>query len=288
MHPVGPGSRFDVLFDDGPAEGLDLPQPLRDIYGPFLLPKPIGRPWMGINFVSSHDGRVSYAEAGRASGGYVSGFNRHDAWLMGLLRARADAIVVGDMTLRVEPEHEWTSDYICPSEAATFAELRQSEGRLACPLVVFLSLTGDLNASAKTIVEGTSPIVVATTTIGAAEASRRLCRRPNAQVVAFGVDRVDTRELLGWLGKERGAQHVLCEGGPRVYGSVLRDGALDDEFLTLAPYVIGGTSTTGARRPSLVEGVTFVPETAPYLALVSIRRAGDLLFLRSRVRYATS
>ncbi len=285
---MGPGSAYDVLFDEGPRNGVDLPLPLRELYGSFVLPEPNGRPWMGINFVTSHDGRVSFAEIGKAAGGFVSGFNRHDAWLMGLLRARADAIVVGDMTLRVEPEHDWTAAYIFPSDAGTFAELRRAEGRTERPLVVFLSLTGDLNPAARVLSEFTTPMVVATTEIGAAEAGRRLRGRPNAEVVTFGTERVDTHELLVWLGRAKGARHVLCEGGPRVYGSVLRDEALDEEFLTLAPYVIGCTSTTGARRPSLVEGVTFLPETAPYLAPMSVRRAGDMLFTRSQVRYASS
>jgi riboflavin biosynthesis pyrimidine reductase len=40
---------------------------------------------------------------------------------MGLLRARADAILVGDNTLRAETEHLWTAAAIFPDDAAAFA-----------------------------------------------------------------------------------------------------------------------------------------------------------------------
>jgi len=82
------------------------------------------------------------------------------------------------------------------------------------------------------------------------------------------------------LRHDYGVRTLLCEGGPRVYGSLLGAGLVDDEFLTLSPGVIG--SEPGKRRPGLVEGRAFTPQNAPRSALVSLRRAGDHLFLRSR------
>ena len=56
-------------------------------------------------------------------------------------------------------------------------------------------------------------------------------------------------------GEAYGVATVLCEGGPRAYGSLLAAGCLDDESLTLSPAVIG--ATPDRPRPSLVEGVAF-------------------------------
>ena len=76
-------------------------------------------PHVVSNFVTSLDGVVSLGVAGQAGGGPISGFNAHDRMVMGLLRALADAVVVGAGTLRSVPEHLWTADFACPM----FAEL---------------------------------------------------------------------------------------------------------------------------------------------------------------------
>src|SRR3954451_4747163 len=100
-------------------------------------------------------------------GGDISRFNRHDQWLMGLLRARADAILVGDNTVRLESEHVWTAEHIFPDDAASWRALRRQEGRAAVPLHVFLSLHGDIPADAAVFNQPDIPILIATTADGA-------------------------------------------------------------------------------------------------------------------------
>jgi riboflavin biosynthesis pyrimidine reductase len=85
------------------------------------------------------------------------------------------------------------------------------------------------------------------------------------------------------LRQRDGVNTLLCEGGPRVYASVLAAGVLDDEFLTLSPIMIGSPPLGGGPvRPSLVEGVAFDHESPPRLRPLTLRRVGDLLFMRSR------
>ena len=104
---------FTLLFDDEAKDEFALPKNLHAVYGgDWLLPRVNGRPYTYANFALSRDGRVSFNVSGHLGGGDVSGFNAHDRWLMGLLRARADAVVVGDNTLRLEPDHLWTCEYI--------------------------------------------------------------------------------------------------------------------------------------------------------------------------------
>ena len=76
---------------------------------------------------------------------------------------------------------------------------------------------------------------------------------------------------------------MLCEGGPHLYGSMLADRAVDDEFVTLSPVIVGGIATSGARRPSLVEGVGFEPGNSPAARPIRLRRAGAHLMVRSRI-----
>src|SRR5579864_168231 len=113
---IGPGSPYSVLFDEESRPGRSLPPTVQAMYGDWRLPEPADRPYVYVNFVLSHDGRVSFNLPGALGGGAVSLFNRHDQWLMGLLRARADAVLVGDNTLRLEPEHIWTAAGIFPED----------------------------------------------------------------------------------------------------------------------------------------------------------------------------
>ena len=285
---IGPGTPFVSLLDEDAAPGLSLPAPFRQIYGgDWLVPEPgATRPYTYMNFVASRDGRVSFSEPGHLGGGDVSLFNAHDQWLMGLLRSRCDAVLSGDNTLRLDLPLLLIPEHIFPADAAAFASLRAAEGRQAIPLHVILSLEGDLPAKATVFSRPDIPLLIATTTRGVPTERAVLGDRVNATVRDFGVESVDPTVLLAALRQEYGVRSLLCEGGPRTYGSLLGADLVDDEFLTLSPLIIGNhPAGTGRHRPSLVEGIAFAPGQAPTQRLLNIRRAGDHLFLRSRYRH---
>src|SRR6185437_1250216 len=81
-----------------------LPEELRAIYdGELCFPSaPAGRPYVIANFVSTLDGVVTLNMPGQSEGKQVSGSNEADQFVMGLLRASCDAIVVGATTLRLQ------------------------------------------------------------------------------------------------------------------------------------------------------------------------------------------
>ena len=97
------------------SEGVALPLPpeLARLYGRLELPPHPNKPYVFGNFVTSLDGVVALnsAEVG-SGGGEISGYNVQDRLVMGLLRAIADAVVVGAGTLRAVPNHRWTSRVI--------------------------------------------------------------------------------------------------------------------------------------------------------------------------------
>jgi riboflavin biosynthesis pyrimidine reductase len=257
---VTPADAFELLHEAASDDGEGLPPELRAVYGgDWRIPR--GHPYVYVNFVVSRDGRVSFREPGHLGGGSVSAFDRRDQWLMALLRARADAVLIGDATVAAEPEHVWTAETVFPEEAATWAALRETEGRRAAPLVVILSADGEVPDESAMFRRDDLEVLVATPEPGA--------------------DAVDLRALAARLADEHRVGTLLCEGGPRVYGSLLASRLAFDEFLTLSPLVLG-EAPDGPPRPSLVEGVAFAPGETPVSRLLSVRRGGDYLYLRSR------
>src|SRR5580693_1828766 len=79
-----------------------LPDGLRARYDGNLSfpPAPVDRPYLIANFVSTLDGVVSFNLPGQSEGAQISASNEEDRFIMGLLRASADAIVVGSGTLQ--------------------------------------------------------------------------------------------------------------------------------------------------------------------------------------------
>src|SRR2546429_7326224 len=112
------------------SEGL-LPPQLAELYdGGLAIPEG----GVYANFVSSIDGIVAL-EAGTApSGGIISGRNEADRFVMGLLRAFAEAVLVGAGTVRAEGGKAlWTPEYIFPAAAKAFADLRPALQREETP-----------------------------------------------------------------------------------------------------------------------------------------------------------
>lgn len=273
---------FTALFDDQRG-APSLHEAARAVYGGDWVPlEPDDRPYIFSNFVMSRDGRISFNEPGQSGGGEVSGFNAHDRWVMALLRARADAVLVGDNTLRTSPEHRWTSEYIFPEEVAFFDAVRAADGRVGQPIQIFVSLEGDLDPMSEVLQRADLDVIVATTTRGA-ERARAIPAAGSLTVLALGDDAVDLGELVRLLRRNYGVRTLLIEGGPRVYGGFIAAGIVDDEFLTLSPVVVGGGVTTP--RPGLVEGQAFAPQNHPESVPLALRRAGNHLFLHSRFRY---
>ena len=59
-------------------------------------------------------------------------------------------------------------------------------------------------------------------------------------------------------------------------------GCVDELFLTVAPQLAGRNRER--LRPSVISGVEFLPETAPWLEIVSVKQSGDHLYLRYDMR----
>ncbi|MFN8053494.1 MAG: dihydrofolate reductase family protein [Acidimicrobiales bacterium] len=68
------------------------------------------------------------------------------------------------------------------------------------------------------------------------------------EVIDGGADTVDLGTLLAELGR-RGLRRVLCEGGPSLLGQLTALDLVDEWNFTIAPTVVGGTSTRSVLSP---------------------------------------
>jgi riboflavin biosynthesis pyrimidine reductase len=248
----------------GPPE-LDLPDELRRLYGGGLGFRDSS---LVVNFVQTIDGVVAIPELA-SSNALIAHGSRADRFVMGLLRACADVILVGSGTLYGSPKGLWRPERVYPPAAEAFAELRRRHGKPEWPVVAVVTGSGAIDPTHPVLEVGA---IVLTTEVAAGELASTV---PAAtEVVAVNAEgRVDLTAALGAL-RARGHSLVLSEGGPTLFGSLLADGLADELFLTVSPLLAGRDVRP---RLGLVEGLELGPAVAE---VRSVRRHDDHLFLR--------
>ncbi|HSS94208.1 MAG TPA: dihydrofolate reductase family protein [Candidatus Dormibacteraeota bacterium] len=257
---------FEVLFETDLPE-YPLPEELKRLYGRLGFAERV----VYSNFVSSLDGVVTLG-SGISAGSVISGKHPADRFLMALLRACADAVVVGAGTMRATPGHIWTPAHVFPDLAPAFAALRASLGRPSQPRLVLLTITGDVDFDHPALRNGAT---VLTTRKGAERISDGL--PPACDVVVLGRGKkLDIKTAFDELARRR-FDVVLTEGGPNLMGQLIKAELLDEMFLTLSPVIAGRDKE---KRLGMVHGVEFLPSTPVRSRLLSVRRQSDLLFLR--------
>jgi riboflavin biosynthesis pyrimidine reductase len=275
MTPLTP---LEPLYDLARGENVLLPPELATLYGRLQFPPHPGRPYVIANFVSTLDGVVSLGVPGQAGGGEISGLNPHDRMVMGLLRAAADAVVVGAGTLRSVPSHVWTAQYIYPTLAGSYQALRSGLGKSGPPLNVIITARGEIDPNLRVFQSGEVPVLIVTSTEGSGRL-RTLGLSQSVQIEAVkAAGLLDAWSILEAVGRVRRCEVVLVEGGPHLLGDFFAASCVHEQFLTLAPQVAGRDGS--GERPGLVAGRTFAPEHPRWGTLLSVKRGGDHLFLR--------
>ena len=260
---------FEVLYEaDVPS--YKLPADLHHVYGRLGFKTPV----VYSNFVASLDGVVALGSKPSA-GSIISGKNPADRFLMGLLRACSDAVVIGAGTLRATPGHLWTPAHVYPQLATEFTGLRSSLGRSLEPALVVLTASGELDFKHPALVKGA---LVVTTSAGAKKIGDQL--PASCELIAMGQGKsLDLAKAIAEL-RIRGLQVLLTEGGPHLTGQLIDEGLLDEVFLTISPVVAGRKDE---KRLGMVEGAELLPARGVWSSLLSARRHGDFLFLRYRM-----
>lgn len=282
-----------TLIDQQDASpGPSLPDDLRVLYGGDLRfqASSARRPYVVGNFVSTLDGVISFEVPGHSGGGTISGSDEADSFVMGLLRASVDAVVVAAGTVsQVSPNHLWIAESIYPKAKDSYAGYRQrSLKKAGRPLLVVVSGRGRLDLGRAIFHAPGARVLIVTTKAGSQElASAGVSALDSTKVVALddtgGL--IDPSAILTLLHDEYGVRIVLHEGGATLFGHFMAQGLVDEVFLTLAPQIAGRTSERP--RPGMVAGVAFLPEGAPWFKLVSAKYRGDHLYLRYRMKSGT-
>jgi riboflavin biosynthesis pyrimidine reductase len=272
-------SLYEVKYDGD----LPLPPELATLYGRLHFPARRDRAYVIGNFVTTLDGVVTLNVPGKSGGGPISGFNQHDHAVMGLLRAAADAVIVGAGTQRVAARHVWSAEYIYPEFAESYRQLREAMGKTDAPLNVIVSARGEVDFGLRVFQSGEVPVLIVTTMQGEERIRERgMPIPPRVQVsVVPGEGSSSAEAILQAVQGMRGVREcdiILVEGGPRLMGDFFAERLLDELFLTLAPQIAGRDEVT--ERAGLVMGQLFAPEQPLWGRLLSIKRGGSHLFLR--------
>jgi riboflavin biosynthesis pyrimidine reductase len=274
-----------------PAGSL-LPEAITASYDGELVfsSRPNGRPLIIGNFVQTLDGIVSLKIPHQSGGGVISGSNEEDRFIMALLRACADAVMVATGTLHEDPGHLWTPEFIYPPMAEQFVELRARLGKKSPrPLNVIVSGSGHINLAERVFWTPGVRALILTTARGQAHLLRQ-CEPPLSPTtevrVLPGQDALRPHDIASTLYGEYGVNLLLHEGGPTFFSAFLTTRLVDELFLTIAPKIVG--SGLLRERPPFAVAVNFAAQEALQGHLLSVKRPdiGDHLYLRYRLSHA--
>jgi riboflavin biosynthesis pyrimidine reductase len=257
-----------LLERDDELPTVELPEQLRRLYGGDLR---LAEQTLFANFVETIDGVVAIPSIER-SNALISG-SVADRFVVGLLRAAADAVLVGCGTVTASPNGRWKAHTVFSAAAEHFASLRRSLGHEGDAPVAIVTGRGSVDPDHPVVREGA---LIITTQLGADRLRDRIEPPAEIEVVA-GDDVVDARAAVDLL-HSRGHKRILSEAGPRLFASLASEGLVDDLFLTVSPLLAGRSDQI--EKLGLVHGIDLLPEQRVEARLESARLAADDLFLR--------
>jgi riboflavin-specific deaminase-like protein len=215
---------------------------------------PSGRPYLGINMVSSLDGKATLDWRTR---GLSSDTDRR---VFHQLRTQADAVMVGAGTARTERYGRIT-------KSDELRQIRQNEGLVPDALAVVVSGRLDLPPDLPLLNEPDQRVVIAT-----ASADTLPGLTGDVEYARVGDD---LPRLMAYLREQHGVNSVLCEGGPTLNSFLFAADVVDELFLTLHPKLLSGSAAL-----TIVAGRELVEPAEP--GLVSVAEADGELYTRWR------
>jgi riboflavin biosynthesis pyrimidine reductase len=251
---MAPTQRYlvDRLWPE-PAADLEIDEAMS---GFTLPPPPPHRPLVGINMVTTVDGRAQLKGTAEGLG------SRADRRLMRLYRAGYDAVGSGAGTLRAVG--------FWPGLPDDLAAARAERGLAAQPTSVVIGGRSPLPPDVKWTGEGARILIV-----GAGNPQAPL---PGVELLVAPTPEPDPRWILERL-SERGIGSLLLEGGPTTNAAFLAVHAIDELYWSIGPKLVG---TDALPMIAPVPGGSPFEEHPREGRLVSALRHGDELYLRYR------
>jgi riboflavin biosynthesis pyrimidine reductase len=197
---------------------------------------PADRPHTIANFVSSVDGHATFAGRSRALG------DDGDRAMFAGLREQVDAVFAGTRTLEAE-------NYGRILSKPERRKRREQRGLSSEPLACVVTRSGAIPAEIPLFSEPEARIVVFAPTGAAPEVAT--CAA-NVTLVELEPDELTLATVAGRLRRDFEVRTLLCEGGPTVFASLVRERVVDELWLTLAAKLTGGgTGPSITRGPEL-------------------------------------
>jgi riboflavin biosynthesis pyrimidine reductase len=198
---------------------------------------PADRPYTIANFVSSADGHATFGGRSRALG------DEGDKAMFHGLREQVDAVFAGTRTLEAE-------NYGRILGNADRRARREQRGLPPEPLACVVTRSGAIPVEIPLFGEPEARIAVFAppgTVHGLASCT--------ANVTLVELKQLTLSNVMASLRSEFGVGSLLCEGGPTVFASLVREQVVDELWLTLASKLTGGGTgpsiTRGAELPEL-------------------------------------
>lgn len=254
-HAAGRG--LGTLRDEGievvVAEG-DLASRARLMNQPFRKHARTGRPWILFKSAMSLDGKVATAAGDSKWISSDESRRRAHFW-----RAECDAVAVGIGTALADD----------PQLTARVEGVTRQPRRIVFDSTARLPLDSKLVTAVAEI-----PLTVVTSRAAGRAAVQGLEQAGAEVIVATGGNEPGhVLSALQQLG-ERGVSSILLEGGPKLAGSFLDAGEVDEMRLFVAPMVLAGRT---ARDPLEGDGVEAVADARRALSLTCEPSGEDVL-----------
>ena len=189
------------------------------------------RPRVLVNFAMTVDGKVTTAKFGPAN--FTS---KHDKRRLLEIRSLGDALIVGRNTVQTDNMAMGLPD-------EDLRKARMERGQSEYPLRVVISNSGDISEQLNIFSHSFSPIVIYSTT--RMNPANREALKTRAQLYLNDGERVHLPGVLEDLYQKHGVRTLICEGGPRLARSFAEIDAIDELFLTVAPFLFGGAEAPG-------------------------------------------
>lgn len=216
-------------------------------------------PYVTLSCCVSLDGYLDTARPPKLTLSNAADFDRVDE-----VRAQNDVILVGARTVRRD-------DPRLLVRSGERQDRREASGRSRTPWKATVTLSGDLDPTARFFTLGDTQKLVYCPRDAASGLRRRLGRL--ATVVALG-DELRMADLLTDLG-ERGVQRLMVEGGGTTITEFLVDELVDELQVAIAPFFVGDPAA-----PRFVGAGDFPWTSDRRARLAEARPIGDVVLLR--------
>jgi len=189
------------------------------------------RPRIIVNFAITIDGKVSPAKVSPSL--FTSSYDKRRLLE---IRSLGDALLVGRNTVQID-----NMSMGLPDEDLRLA--RVDRGQSEYPLRVVISNSGNLSTDLNIFDHRFSPIVIYSTTRMPTSIQRALQSR--AILHLTNLDHLSLPDVLNDLRETHRVRTLVCEGGPLLAKGLAEIDAIDELFVTIAPFLFGGVGAPG-------------------------------------------